>query len=63
MPIKKRKDTPENREFWNFVEKVSKNVADSFPAWKRGDVDHLKQPLTKSTENNTTTDFTDFKEA
>lgn len=38
MAIKKRKDTEENREFWNFVEQTSKSVEENFPAWKRGDV-------------------------
>jgi hypothetical protein len=35
--IKKRKDTEENRAFWDFVEVTSKSVAEHFPAWKRGD--------------------------
>lgn len=39
MPIKKKKDTEENRAFWAFVEETSKSVEEHFPAWKRGDVD------------------------
>lgn len=37
MKLTKRKDTAESKEYWAFVEKTAKEVAD-WPDWKRGTV-------------------------
>jgi hypothetical protein len=30
----KNRDTEEDREFWDFIEKTAKEVENSFPLWK-----------------------------
>jgi len=37
MKLTKRKDTAESKEYWAFVEKTAREVAD-WPDWKRGTV-------------------------
>lgn len=34
--LRKNKSTPENREFWEFVERTARDVEQNFPQWKRG---------------------------
>jgi hypothetical protein len=35
MPLIKRKDTPESREFWEFVERVAREEQENRPKWQR----------------------------
>lgn len=34
--IRKDKSTKENREFWEYVERIAKDVDENFPSWKKG---------------------------
>lgn len=45
MKLKKRKDTPELKEFWEYIEKTSKDVENNFPDWKKGGLATSKKEL------------------
>lgn len=32
--MKKDRSTPENQEYWDFVEKIAEDVRQNFPLWK-----------------------------
>ena len=36
MPLRKKKDDAESRQFWSLAEKTAQEVA-GWPAWKRGE--------------------------
>ncbi len=42
MKLTKKRNTPESREYWEFVEKTAKEVAD-WPDWKKGRVQEPKR--------------------
>jgi hypothetical protein len=36
MKLKKKMDSENNRRYWEYVEQTSKEVEETYPAWKRG---------------------------
>jgi hypothetical protein len=42
MAIRKRLDDDESREFWEFAQKASEEVA-NWPAWKRGETTETRE--------------------
>lgn len=51
----KDKSTPENREFWEFVEKTAEEVR-SWPDWKRGYPETSDAPSSKAADQHCESD-------
>lgn len=36
MKLKKKMDSEDDRRYWEYVEQTSKEVEETYPAWKKG---------------------------
>lgn len=50
MPLTKDKSTPENEEYWRFVEKTAEEVR-SWPSWKTGRPARSEDPARERPSN------------
>jgi hypothetical protein len=43
----KRKDTPDSRDYWDFVERTAEDVRKNMPEWMKGDAGERRRPAPK----------------